>query len=317
MSATAAPIGGRAIVNVFDGTRSPYSDANPILITVADGNHKIVSRNSHTTASTVFNGLPFFDNFGDDYTFIATATGYQDAGYFPVRIHPGVTQTVNLMLLPKSNEINFFNAKWNKLGLAKPKAKSLFAKGATDDNAAAARYSDLEDASSGEVLACLLNITTAMEQIQLPQRTVLDYIKQINWDLKGDSAMARDRFYAWADPALVHQLDLSKVQHKFEDAPSALHLGATRSYKQVEFGEANLQLTFHENDTLTIDGINCIKVEPDIDYFRDKGAHFLLEVAVNAFGSLTDPRAVYVLRWIAGQRAGIPEFDPLYTIQKA
>jgi hypothetical protein len=24
---------------------------------------------------------------------------------------------------------------------------------------------------------------------------------------------------------------------------------------------------------------------------------------------------VYVLRWIAGRHAGVPEFDPLYTIQ--
>jgi hypothetical protein len=54
-----------------------------------------------------------------------------------------------------------------------------------------------------------------------------------------------------------------------------------------------------------------------MDYFRDAAAHLLLEVAVNAFGSITDPKAVYALRWIAGRRAGIPEFDPLYTIQKA
>lgn len=58
-------------------------------------------------------------------------------------------------------------------------------------------------------------------------------------------------------------------------------------------------------------------VECDIDYYRDPGAHLLLEVAVNAFGGITDPRAVYVLRWIAGRRAGTPEFDPLYTIAEA
>jgi hypothetical protein len=29
---------------------------------------------------------------------------------------------------------------------------------------------------------------------------------------------------------------------------------------------------------------------------------------------LTDPAMVYVLRWIAGRTAGIPEFAPLYTI---
>ena len=86
---------------------------------------------------------------------------------------------------------------------------------------------------------------------------------------------------------------------------------------QIEFGEANVQLTFHQGEHRQIDGVDCVMIEPDIDYFKDTAAHLILEVAVNAFGSLTDPRTVYSLRWIAGRRAGIPEFDPLYTIQKA
>ena len=317
MSAAAIVPGGRAMVNVFDGTRSPYSDSNQLLITAMDGNHNLVSRDFHDKASIFFQDLPFFDNLGDNYTFLASADGYKDAGFAPVSINPKIVQTVNLMLLPESNSFNFFNATWDKLGVAKPKAKALFANGAADDAAAATRYSNLEDTNGGEILACLLNITTAMDQIQLPQGTVLDYCKAVIWDLKGDSAMARDRFYAWADPALISQLDQAKVQGEFADAPFGLHAGATRSYKQIEFGEANVQLTFHEKDTLVIDGVNCVKIEPDIDYYRDTGAHLLLEVAVNAFGSLTDPRMVYVLRWIAGQRAGIAEFNPLYTIQKA
>jgi hypothetical protein len=52
-------------------------------------------------------------------------------------------------------------------------------------------------------------------------------------------------------------------------------------------------------------------VEPDIDYFRDLGAHAIFEVIPNAIThSLTNPVEVYVFRWIAGQTAGIPEFDP-------
>src|SRR5712692_2290232 len=168
MSATATAAGGRAMVNVFDGTRLLYSDANQILITVMDGN--VVSRGFQKKASIFFPDLPFFDNLGDNYTFLASADGYKDAGFVPVKINPKIVQTVNLMLLPKSNSLNFFNATWDKLGEAKPKAKALFAKGAADDGAAA-RYSDLEDTNDGEILACLLNITTAMDQIQLPQGT--------------------------------------------------------------------------------------------------------------------------------------------------
>jgi len=315
-TAGAAP-GGRAMVSVFDGTRQPYSDAAQILITVTDGNQRVVSRDFHDSPSTMFTGLPVFDNFGDNYTFLASADGYKDAGLTPVKIAPNVVQAVNLMLLPKSNAFNFAAAAWDNLGAAKPKTQALIAAGAADDAAAAARYSDLEDRDGGLILACLLNITTAMDQIHLPQGTPLDYVKALIWEFSGDSAMAQDRFFGWADPAIIDQLEQAKLQGEFVDAPVALHPGATRSYKQVEFGEANVQLTFHENDRLAIGSINCVMIEPDIDYYRDPVAHLLLEVVVNAFGSLTDPRAVYALRWIAGQHAGIPEFDPLYTIVKA
>ena len=93
-----------------------------------------------------------------------------------------------------------------------------------------------------------------------------------------------------------------------------LHPGATRSFKQVQFGEANVQLTFHEGDTRTIDGTPCVEVEPDIDYYRDPAAHFLLEVVPGFAGQLSDPTTVYVLRWIAGRFADVPEFDPPYTL---
>jgi hypothetical protein len=31
--------------------------------------------------------------------------------------------------------------------------------------------------------------------------------------------------------------------------------------------------------------------------------------------SLTDPQQVYVLRWIAGRHAGVPNFEPPYTLE--
>jgi hypothetical protein len=100
-----------------------------------------------------------------------------------------------------------------------------------------------------------------------------------------------------------------------ENAPGLFHPGATSSWKQIQFGEANVQLTFHENDTKVIGGVKCVMIEPDIDYYRDLGAHTIFEVVPNGLThSLTEPAEVYVLRWIAGRTAGIPEFAPLYTI---
>src|SRR5260221_6681616 len=317
MAAPTTATGGRAMVNVFDGTRTLYLDDAPILVTVRDGNQKVQSREFHDDASVFFTGLPLFNNFGDDYAFLAAADGYKDAGFFPVKLAANVDLSVDLMLIPKSNSFNFAQAKWSDLGNVRPAFKTLFANGAADDAAAATRYSNLEE--RGPILACLLNIVTALQQVNLPLKTGLEYLKRIIWDKDGEFAMAQDRFFAWADPQLIKQLDQATQQKPktFENAPADLHPGATRSYKQIQFGEANVQLTFHENDTLEVDGVNCVMVEPDIDYFKDTAAHLLLEVAVNALGSITDPRAVYALRWIAGRRAGIPEFDPLYTIQKA
>jgi hypothetical protein len=121
--------------------------------------------------------------------------------------------------------------------------------------------------------------------------------------------LAPDRFFGYADAKLVDQVKLAAQQKTFTQEPAAdlaLHSGgshgpATSSFKQIQFGEANVQLTFHETNRLVIDGVDCVCVEPDIDYYKDPFAHALLEVLPNALsGSISDPRVVYVLRWIAG-----------------
>ena len=319
MPASDPPTGGRAMVKLFDGTRQSYSDNHELLITVRDGNQKQISQDYHPGPSVFFTGLPLYNNFGDDYAFIAWAEGYKQAGYQPVHLSAGVDVPVDLILIPSSSAFNFADATWQALGQSRPQVKSLLANGAASDQEAADRYGAIMEDDGGLLLACLLNITTAMQQIHLPQGTPLDYIKRVIWDRSGEFAMAQDRFFAWADPQLITQVKQAKNQTpaEFADAPFGLHPGATSSYKQIQFGEANVQLTFHENNQMEIDGVNCIIVEPDIDYYKNLLNHLILEVAVNAFGSLTDPKDVYVLRWIAGRHAGIPEFDPLYTIVAA
>ena len=315
---TPLPTGGRAMINLFDGTRQPYSDAPQIFITASDGNFNVQEQDFFTGPSVLLTGLQLFDNSADNYTFLASAKGYKDTGYQPVHLVEGVDIPVDLMLVPSNNQLNFANATWTALGQSRPGLKKLFANGAASDAEAANRYSAILENNSGLVLACLLNLTTAMQQIQLPQGTPLDYIKRILWN-DPKFPMAQDRFFAWADNKLKTQIQQAAQQNppEFVPAPFALHPGATSSFKQVQFDEANLQFTFHENDKQNIDGVDCVIVEPDVDYFKNTLNHLFLEVVVNAFGSLTDPKAVYVLRWISGRRAGIAAFDPLYTIVKA
>lgn len=56
--------------------------------------------------------------------------------------------------------------------------------------------------------------------------------------------------------------------------------------------------------------------EADIDCYKDLLSHGLLEVIPNALShGLTEPAVAFALRWMAGMRAGLPPFNPLYTVE--
>jgi hypothetical protein len=307
-----APVSCAITINVFDGSRKPLPAGVEVLYTLTDGNQKQVFRDFVKGPSCRVKELPFFNNFGDKYTVLAWAAGYLQAGFTPVKAAPNIEPQVDLMLLGKEATFNFSGAGWQTIQQKRPVLARVLAAGAASPDAAQERYADLME-DRGAVLAALLNITAAMEQIHLPTGTPLDYFQQIIWD----DTMAQDRFFGFADAELVNQTRRAAAEGLFapEAASALFHPGATSSFKQVQFGEANVQLTFHEDVRETIGGVQCVKVEPDIDYYKDLGAHAILEVIPNRLtGGLTDPRQVYVLRWMAGRRAGVPEFDPLYTI---
>jgi Calcineurin-like phosphoesterase len=297
-------------VKIFDGTRQPVSSELKILTTITDGNENQLYRDYRASGTTF--ELPFYDNLGDNYTVLAFADRYSQAGFTPIKCSPTFPQSLDIMLLPKDAGFRFAGAQWDKLASAHPLLYSILAHGAANASAAADRYTELLEMRA-PVLACLFNITTAMSAIALPVGNPLQYFKEVIWD----NTMAQDRFYGWADPALYDQVRMAAAQGTFsrEAGFATFHAGATDSYKQIQFGEANVQLTFHAKDTKLIDGVNCVKMEPDIDYYKDLAAHTLLEVISNGLsGNLTDPRQVYVLRWIAGRHAGVPEFNPPYVI---
>jgi len=252
--------------------------------------------------------LPFFDNLGDNYTVVVWARGCKQAGFAPVILSDQYLKTLDIMLISDEPGFSFVDARWDSAMSRYP-----FLGSDVDHAAGAARYDNLLEAE--KPLACLLNLGEAMSQISLSQGTPLDYIKQLRWD--ASYAPAQDRFFAWCDCRLIDQVKNAAAAREFavENNPGLFHPGATSSWKQIQFGEANVQLTFHENDKMVIGGVNCVMVEPDIDYYQDLGAHAIFEVIPNALThSLTDPTEVYVLRWMAGQTAGIPEFAPIYTV---
>ena len=298
----------RLRLRIFDGSRQLFSKPADFLVKIVDGNQTQHVWRDYTQNDITFNGLPFYNNLFDNYTVVVSSDGYKQAGYQPVKLSNSYTTTLDIMLIADDPGFSFVNARWGTAKVDYP-----FVAAGADNAAGEQRYDKLLEAE--EPLACLLNLCDAMSQIALPQGTPLDYIKQIRWD--APYAPAQDRFFAWCDMGLIDQVKAATAAGKFavENAPGLFHPGATSSWKQIQFGEANVQLTFHENDKLALNGVDCVMLEMDIDYYRDLAAHTILEIIPNGLThTLTDPAEVYVLRWIAGRTAGIPEFAPLYTI---
>jgi hypothetical protein len=295
-------------LRIFDGTRQLFSKPANFLVRIVDGQQNQQVWKEFPSPDLMFDDLPFYNNLFDEYTVVVSANGYQQAGFVPVKLSKEYVTTLDIMLIAKDPGFSFVNARWPEALAAYP-----FLGGDVSGAAGEARYDGLVEAE--KPLACLLNLGEAMSQIALAQGTPLDYIKEVRWD--APYAPAQDRFFGWCDVRLIDQVKVGAAAGQFavENAPGLFHPGATSSWKQIQFGEANVQLTFHENDKKTIGGVSCVMIEPDIDYYRELGAHTIFEVVPNALThSLTDPAQVYVLRWIAGQTAGIPEFAPLYTI---
>jgi hypothetical protein len=295
-------------LRIFDGTRQLFTTPADFLITITDGHQQQHFRDYRKENQIDFD-LPFFDNYGDMYSVVVWADGYRQAGFMPVPLSNKYTKTLDIMLIANDPGFSFVNARWDAA-----MAKYPYIGRGVDNATGAARYDQLLDQHE-KSLASLLNLGEAMSQIQLAQGTPLDYIKQLRWD--GDLAPRQDRFFAWCDPKLIDLVKEAAAAGLFAEElnPGFFHPGSTSSWKQIQFGEANVQLTFHEHDTQVIDGVTCIMVEPDIDYYKDLAAHGLYEVIPNALTkSLTEPADVYVLRWIAGRMAGVPEFAPLYTL---
>jgi hypothetical protein len=303
----ATPNEATMVVTIYGGTREPIQKKD-FLIRIFDGFQNKLFDNYKPAPTTVFH-LPYRDNFQDECIVLASSDGYVDAGFNPVKLSLKAIAPVDLMLLEDKADFKFLT--WAGVKAADPVIASFIAVGSSD--AQAKKQYDALRENKPAALASLLNLATAMKSIQLPSKTPLDYFKQILWD----DSLAQDRFFAYADKSIVDQVRRAAMEGEFapEPGPGLFHPDATSSFKQIQFGEANVQLTFHEKDTKRIDGLDCIKIEPDIDYFKDIASHTILEVIPNSIThGLTNPKQVYVLRWIAGRHAGVPEFSPPYII---
>lgn len=307
---------GTVRLNVVDGTRQPARDDLEFLVRVLDGRKQQVATKWVRGSTILIPGLPYHDNSEDWYTIIVHADGYQDAGIYPVRLKAGTLIDAYVMLL--LNDANFHFQPVEVIQ-ADPMLYQLLVNGAAGD--VAARYHTAIENLPLQ-LGALLTIGTAIRDIPLDdQSSPLGYYWEVIWDL-----LMQDRFWAWVEAGLADRIKALAALHSFAEEQDAAHWHpgipgrvqpATRSWKQTRFDVSNVQLTFHETNTRTIqrpDGTNvaCVIVEPDIDYYKDILSHGLLEVLPNLLtGGKTDPRQDYALRWMATKLEGVqPDFSP-------
>jgi hypothetical protein len=311
-------------VNLFDGTRQPFHvDANVLIHVFNSASpNKEVGTVFKKGQSFLFEDLPFDDSPVDDFRVTVSAKHHYDAGFFPVTMPKNDTRVLNLMLVPKPYKFVFNRSTWDQLSDTRPELFTLLRAGAVNDAAAKARYEQLMN-QNPSALAALLNITTALGDIRLPRdsgTTALSYFNDVIWEAPDaqpnrPETPQQDRFYAHATTDLLAKIHDGAEQGDFkkESNAGAVHPGATQSYKQAQFGEANVQFTFLEKATSPP---GLVKMEMDIDYYRDPISHAILEFIPNHFTKgKTSPVTAYALRWMAGQAdEGVPDFDPLYVL---
>jgi len=301
----------KIVVNVYDGTRNLIDGDLNLTITIRDNNQKQLFKVMQKGAIQGFI-VPFNNNHIDRHSVIVSASKHVQAGFYPVIVSKDESTRLDLMLLPKKAGFDFSAASWTKLQADHNILFRVLSSGASATEART-RYEDFKTKAPGS-LSAFFNVTTAARDVILPSGRALSYFKEMIWDEK---RMGEDRFFVYADAALVDQVKQAAAQGKFEGQPGLEinHPGATCSYKQKQFGEANIQFSFHENDKKDVEGVPCVKLELDMDYYKSLLSHAILEVIPHKVSKgKTDPRKLYVLRWIAGRFAGVPDFDPPYTI---
>jgi len=118
-----------------------------------------------------------------------------------------------------------------------------------------------------------------MRQIICPQGNPLEYLKQILWD----ASLTQDRFFAYCDTELINQVRTAAamVNSRLRSALVFSIPARTASWKQIQFGEANVQLTFtKKKKPRSVECAVCRRVRHRL--LQRLAAHTLLEVIPNA-----------------------------------
>jgi hypothetical protein len=294
-------------LNFFNGSRDPLENKR-ITISVIDGRGKFLGT-QQTDTSTITLALPQTGDFiTDQYTVNASTKSYRDAGYIGFRPGNNANGSLSLMLVERDARVVF------------RKPQDWPAAWAAVSNRIGTAFTDFAEKSNMSA-ACLLNLLEAIRLLPGGDQLLTDVAFHLPLTVateqsrdKREAGILQDRALLFVDPRVKTAVDAMKG-HELEDAPGSAH-GKPKpgelssSLKENRFPEANLQFTFFENAAA-----GKVYADIDMDYFRDKFSHGIFEFFPNTFfGSRTDPRKIYVLRWMASKNEQKPDFEPPYVL---
>ena len=292
-------------LHFFNGSREPLKNRR-VTVSAINGRGRFLGT-QQTDKESLTLALPLSGDFiADQFTLNASAKGYRDAGHIGVRPAGGFSQgTLHLMLMEREARILFRKpAEWP------PEWREMKEKVGAELIPFGEKF-DLR-------AACLLNVLEAIRLLPEGGR-LLRAMQRIpcvagNEQSRGkrEEGILQDRALLNVDAdmeAAVKEQEgkgLSKASGAAHGAPQPDE--TVTSFKEDRFPEANLQFTFFKNQ-------KRLYADIDMDYFRDGFSHGIFELFPNTvFGSRTDPRKIYALRWMASRNSGSTEFAPPYVL---
>ena len=298
-------------IRVLNARQQPFTTERP-LVSLRRDNKTLVSRELSREDAGAIRFNVELDEQNNPLGVIVSARQHHQTGFFPVELTPDGELTLELILIHKSAEFQFPD-------LTPAKLESRMRGHWTQVLRAGSSLEQLRlNRSEAPLLACLLNVLAAMEGVE--KRTNKELVKKLKFvelrartpDEERDhvwKGLQQDRVFATADESLVDDIKNGGFGDAHESV--GLHKPSDTSLKEEAYGEANLQFSFvTKREVLRELGVpeGEVLADIDLDLFRDKGAHVLLEVIPNTFAKKlfgiqrrTNPRDIYTSRAIAAR----------------
>jgi len=330
-------------IEMIDGERKPLIPETKVQLALFNEHGQLIyeSRESYSDSSIA---IELNLEASETYHVVARTTSYRQAISRGFMSDSTIPIELKLLFMPRHARPVFIRSDFKTLQENNDMWRVLFY--GQEEQTAEIRYEALRQ-DKPLSLAGYFSIATTVMAYQTPEGdNLFQYYKEIDWPVLNETQLAiwrgsgiqsgeikytslfdnhrhgdrqrgleNDRFFAWVSTDIVPVIEhLSEIgEFKREICPRLWgHPGATRSFKLVKYQKGNFQITLHENRTKEIDGVRCILVETDVDYFSQLWRHALQEVLPHKlFRGLTNPRKVYVIEWQELQSAG-SNFAPPY-----